>query len=53
MIGGKHCIGYLNDDGYQKYESDLKKVFQDTQSNKKGFELLKNIKMPENIMNLN
>ncbi len=45
--GAKHCIGYLNDDGYQKYESDLKKVFQDTQSNKKGFELLKNIKMPE------
>ena len=46
--GAKHCIGYLNDDGYQKYESDLKKVFQDTQSNKKGFELLKKAKTPSN-----
>ncbi len=45
--GAKHCLGYLDADGIKDNEKDLRHVYDNTQKNKKGFELLKNIKMPE------
>ena len=47
--GAKHCIGYLDEEGIKSYDKDLTQVFNSTKSNKKGFELLKNIKMPEKL----
>lgn len=45
--GAQHCIGYLDEDGINKYDDELKETFQSVKENKKGFELLKNVKMPE------
>ena len=45
--GAKHCIGYLDKDGITTADKDLESVFKKTKSKQKGFELLKNIKMPE------
>lgn len=45
--GAKHCIGYLDKDGISSNDKDLKQVYDKTQLKQKGFELLKNIKMPE------
>ena len=45
--GAQHCVGYMDESGYdiQKTLDDLKKKID---SNKKGFELLKNAKYPKN-----
>tara|TARA_B100001123_G_C15266171_1_gene1008499 strand:- start:13 stop:1350 length:1338 start_codon:yes stop_codon:yes gene_type:complete len=45
--GAKHCLGYFDQDGINNYENDLKKISDQVKANKKGFELLRNTKMPE------
>tara|TARA_Y100000590_G_scaffold470736_1_gene669011 strand:- start:6936 stop:8282 length:1347 start_codon:yes stop_codon:yes gene_type:complete len=46
--GAKHPVGYVNKKAF-KNENDYKKVMQNTKNEKKGYELLKKIKMPESF----
>lgn len=56
--GAQYNLGYLNELGF-KSENEEKKILKNVRDNKKGFELLKNIKMPptynkpsEKVLNL-
>ena len=45
--GARHCVGYLDKDGIKNYENELNETLKNVKNNKKGFELLKNVEMPE------
>ena len=45
--GARHCVGYLDKDGIDIYENELNETLKNVKNNKKGFELLKNVEMPE------
>lgn len=45
--GARHCVGYLDKDGINNYENELNETLNNVKNNKKGFELLKNVEMPE------
>ncbi len=45
--GARHCVGYLDEDGINNYDNELNETFKNVRENKKGFELLKNVQMPE------
>ncbi len=47
--GAKHNIGYLSEDGFD-YQRDEEKIIENLKNKKKGFELLKNVKLP-NVYN--
>tara|TARA_Y100000768_G_scaffold386381_1_gene374668 strand:- start:460 stop:1791 length:1332 start_codon:yes stop_codon:yes gene_type:complete len=45
--GARHCVGYLDEDGINNYDKELNETLNNVKNNKKGFELLKNVEMPE------
>ena len=44
---GPDIVGYLDKDGIDNYENELNETLKNVKNNKKGFELLKNVEMPE------
>ena len=47
--GAQHGIGFVNDEAYKNDTSEFNKVKNKIDSNKKGFELLKEAQLPNNF----
>ena len=50
--GAQHGVGFINKEAYENDEKEFLKVKEKIEEKKKGFELLKDAKLPQNLMNL-